>query len=284
VPRVLIVPNIGNDAALDAARELAAWLAEAGHDAVLAADDAQAAWLESNGVPPNEIGAPDLVVALGGDGTILKAVHLLAGAGSPILGVNLGRLGFLSGDDGAHVTDAVADALAGRGRTEQRLTLEISLTIGGRASGIHHAFNEAFVGRAVGARAVEIDVAVNGSFLSRVVCDGVVVSTATGSTAYAMSAGGPILAPDVAGMVVVAVSPHTLATRAVVAGPNDRVALTFPDPARASACVVVDGDLVPCRSQLERVEIAVGPHVVTLVRLGDRDFYAAVRETFLAGP
>jgi NAD+ kinase len=281
--RVLIVPNSDNGHAVDAARSLSAQLVEQGHEPVLARSDAVATGLDDLGVCVGAFGSLDLVVALGGDGTILKAVHLLDGSGVRILGVNLGRLGFLAGADGEGLFPAVEDALSGKGVIECRRTLEVSVQLGGRAGGVHHVLNEVFVGRGPGGRAVSMVAAVNGVELMRAVCDGMIVATPTGSTAYALSAGGPVMAPDVAGMLLIAVNPHTLVSRPVVLGPGDVVTLTAPDPARAGACVMVDGDVLPCRAALDSVDVRVGPQDVALVRLDGRGFYETARDTFFGG-
>ncbi|MDO8915421.1 MAG: NAD(+)/NADH kinase [Coriobacteriia bacterium] len=281
--RVLIVPNSDNGHAVEAARSLSAHLARQGHEPLLAESDAVAIGLDDRGAAVGAFGELDLVVALGGDGTILKAVHLLDGSGVPILGVNLGRLGFLAGADGDGLIPAVEKALAGEGVIERRRTLEVTIRLGGRAGGVHHVLNEVFVGRGPGGRAVNMAVAVNGVELTRAVCDGMIVATPTGSTAYALSAGGPVMAPDVAGMLVVTVNPHTLVSRPVVLGPGDVVTLTAPDPARAGVCVMVDGDTLPCRAALDRVDVRVGPQEVALVRLDGRGFYETARDTFFGG-
>jgi NAD+ kinase len=281
--RVLIVPNSDNGQAVEEARSLSAHLVRQGHEPLLAEADAVSTGLDEFGAALGAFGALDLVVALGGDGTILKAVHLLDGSGTPILGVNLGRLGFLAGADEGGIPSAVEEALGGKGIIEHRHTLQVSVVLGGRVGGMHHALNEVYVGRGPGARAVDMAVAVNGVALTRVVCDGMIVATPTGSTAYALSAGGPVMAPDVAGMLLVAANPHTLTSRPVVVGPDDVVTLTTPDPARAVACVVVDGDVLPCRATLDRVEVRVGPQEVALVRLGGRGFYETARDTFFGG-
>lgn len=279
--RVLLVPNNDNPRAVEAARMLAAVLPGDGHEPALSENDAAACGLDALAVAPAAIGAPDLTVALGGDGTILKAVHLLAGVDSPILGVNLGRLGFLSGANDGDVLAAVSATITGRGREERRSTLRAAVRLGGRESGAHEALNEVFVGRGSGARAVDLAVDVDGVRLARWVCDGVVIATPTGSTGYALSAGGPFVAPDVRGLLVVPVSPHSLKARPVLIGEGARVTVTFPDPAHAGSCVVVDGDVVPCRRSLERVDIEVSATVVRLVRLDGRGFVATVRDAFL---
>jgi len=113
------------------------------------------------------------------------------------------------------------------------------------------------------------------------VCDGVVLATPTGSTAYALSAGGPIVSPDVRGLVFVPVAPHALGVRPMVFAPGDCVSIACPNPARADACVSVDGDQVPCRTVLDRVEIRAGERDVRLMKLDGRDFYTTLSGTFL---
>lgn len=281
--RVLIVPNTGYPAAVEAARSLAAALPGGGHVPAFSHADAQACGLPELAAGA-DLGGPELVVALGGDGTILKAFHAVPSHETPVLGVNLGNLGFLCGSDGADIIGDVERAIRGEGRIERRATLEATLVAGGRSAGAQPALNEVFVGRATGARAVALAVAVDGEPLMRTVCDGCIVATPTGSTAYALSAGGPLVAPELRCLSVVPVSPHTLASRPIVLGPGSIVTLTLPDPRRAEACLVVDGDLVPCRQNLEKVEVRLADADVALVRLDGAGFMAGVRDTFLEGP
>jgi NAD+ kinase len=280
--RVLIVPNTDNPAAVEAARVLATALPEAGHAIALAEDDAFASGLDSHSVARSALGEPEIAVALGGDGTILKAVHLLAGADVPILGINLGRLGFLSGARDGDVVEEVLATVAGRATEERRSTLTAVVTVGGRASGSYDALNEVFIGRGAGSRAVEVAVAVDGEPLARWVADGLIVATPTGSTAYALSAGGPLLDPALRGLLVVPVGAHSLKARPLVLAEGATVSVTFPEPARADACVVVDGDVVPCRTALDGVDVRVGAADVRLLRLDGRAFVTSVRETFLS--
>jgi len=278
--RIHLVPNTDNPRACVAVRTLAAALGADGHAVTATVADALACDVE---VTAGIAADADLVVALGGDGTILKAAHLLAGADVPIFGVNLGRLGFLCGADDADPLASVRAALAGEGREERRNTLRAEVTHGGRMSGTHHALNEVFVGRSPGGRAVDIAVAVDGEPFARWLCDGVIIATPTGSTAYALSAGGPIVAPDLRAVLVVPVGAHSLAVRPLVLGEAARVSITLEDAGRADACVVVDGDLVPCRSSLDRVEITMGADDVRLVRVDARSFIATTRDAFLKG-
>ncbi len=232
------------------------------------------------GVSRSEVGEPGLAVALGGDGTILKAVHILSGVDAPILGVNLGRLGFLSGAEESELFASMESALAGEARIERRATLQAVVDVGGREAGRFHALNEIFVGRGGGARVVELEVRVNGARLWEFPCDGVIVATPTGSTAYALSAGGPIVSPEVRGIVLVPVAPHTLDSRPVVIGPSDTVEISCPNPARADACITVDGDQVPCRRALDSVSIWAGEHDVRLLKPDGKGFIEVLADKF----
>jgi NAD+ kinase len=278
--RVLVVPNPANPRSVDATREVVAHLHALGYEPVLVVEDAEACGL-ADGVARANIGAPELALALGGDGTILKAVHLLGPSETPVLGINLGRLGFLAGARGDDLLDAVDSALAGEARIECRQTVDASVVAGGRDAGRYRALNEVFIGRTGVSRGVELEVAVNGRTLYRFVCDGVLVSTPTGSTAYALSAGGPIVSPDVRGILVVPVAPHALDARPLLLGPSDTVTISCPNPARADACISVDGDMLPCRTALDSVEVVVGAHDVRLMTLDGGDFYGTLGRTFL---
>lgn len=279
--RVLLVPNPMNPRAVDAAREAASALGSTGYAPIMVTEDAERCGLSEIGVARSEIGEPSLVLALGGDGTILKAVHMLGDVDAPILGVNLGRLGFLSGADGDDLAEALESALAGEARIECRQTIEASVMAGGRDAGSYRALNEVFVGRGAATRAIELEVVVNETLISRYLCDGVVVATPTGSTAYALSAGGPVVAPGVRGIVVVPLAPHAIGVRPLVLAPGDVLTLRCPSTARADACVSIDGDHVPCRTALDNVRIKVSDHDVKLMKLDGRDFYSALARTFL---
>ncbi|MBN2822625.1 MAG: NAD(+)/NADH kinase [Coriobacteriia bacterium] len=279
--RVLLVPNPANHRSVEATVRAATILSAGGYEPVLVMEDARACDLLDRGVSRVELGEPGLVVALGGDGTILKAVHLLGDIEAPVLGINLGRLGFLSGADGDELAEALASALAGEVKIELRQTLTATVDIGGRQAGVYQALNEVFVGRGSAGRAIDIQVELNGVIVGRYVADGVIVATPTGSTAYSLSAGGPLVSPDIRAMVIVPVAPHTLSARAIVAAPGDLVEITCPNPARSDACVTIDGDQAPCRSVLDGVRIVVGEHDVRLLRLDGRGFYDVLSTTFL---
>lgn len=281
--RVVIVPNTENAQAVAATSELVTWLGGLGLEPVLVHSDAQAVGLDGFGVARSELGRPALAVALGGDGTILKAVHVLGDVEVPLLGVKFGRLGFLSGAGPERMREAIEATLAGDVRIERRATLRAEVVMNERVVGVYRALNEVVVSRAAAARVIGVDVALDGRTLMSMRADGVIVATATGSTAYALSAGGPVVAPSFGGMIVVPVAPHTFSTRSIVTEPQDTVEITLPDPTRSEACVVVDGEPMPCRRSIDRVTVTRGEHDVALVKLEGRDFYETVAHEFFGG-
>lgn len=281
--RALLVPNTMNPKAVAAAGELVAWLSGIGVEPVMTTADAEMCEIPSVAHPPTELGDLALAVAIGGDGTILKAFHALGEAEVPLLGVKFGRLGFLSGAAGENMREAVQSALAGEARIERRATLRAEVYMEGRLAGSYRAMNEVVLSRGASARVIALEVSVDGHTIADIRADGVVVATATGSTAYALSAGGPVVAPGYGGMIVVPVAPHTLQSRALVTGPSDVVEVRMPDPSRSDACVIVDGDLAPCRRAVERLVVARGSHDVPLVKLNGRDFYETVADEFFGG-
>jgi NAD+ kinase len=280
--RVLLVPNTGNPKAVAAASELATWLIAQGLEPVLSTADAAASGLADFGSEEALVDCV-LVVALGGDGTILKAASMLGGAEIPILGVNMGRLGFLSGAGPLQMREAVGDALAGDTCLERRATLSCTIATADGESERRFALNEIVVGRISASRVVSFDLSVSGRLVTRFRGDAAIVATATGSTAYALSAGGPIVAPDFTGMVVVPVAPHTLTARPLVTSGVDVVEIVLSDPARADACVTIDGIGVHCDGIVDRVTVSRGEHDVLLVRHDGRGFYDAVAAEFFGG-
>lgn len=276
--RVLLVPNVGNPASISATAEIATWLAAQDIEPVLDMSDASSCGLVDFGVEPFEVGEPGLAIALGGDGTILKAVHVLGDIEVPILGVNMGRLGFLTAAGPDQAREAIAAALAGDVRVERRATIRVRARhAGGQVE--FRALNEIFVGRSQVARVVGVSLSIDGALISRFRADGLIVATATGSTAYAMSAGGPIVAPGFGGMIVVPVAPHTLASRSILTDANDTVLIEF-DPLRSDSCMTIDGRAAACPDTVTSIEVSRHDVDALLVRVDHRGFYDAVATEF----
>jgi NAD+ kinase len=211
----------------------------------------------------------DLVVCLGGDGSVLRCARRVMEAGTPILGVNLGRLGFLTELDGTQVRDRLDDILAGGGRIEARTMLQARVS---KTEETFHGLNEAVVGRATLSRAIQLAVDVDGTRIADYRCDGVIVATATGSAAYAVSVGGPILYPESTDLVVVPVAPHLSAQHAVLVPGSQTVHITL-EP-NQQAVLSVDGQPDFELHERDSVQVTTSEQRVRFLRFKPRtDFY-----------
>jgi len=261
----------------------------------LAAADRLHQWCADNAVSIHSVkdDAPsDLVVALGGDGTIIRAVHEFSDGDIPVLGVKFGRLGFLSGAPAEELLVAVEAALRGKAEIERRALLRVDAYAGQQHLGTHYALNEALVGRHSDSQVISTRLNINNHTVYQLRGDGIIVATATGSTAYALSAGGPILSPESSAMVLVPLASHTLISRAIVTAPKDVVRIDMPDPDHAGASLSIDGTVVidnvylersnPCIEQhLTHIEVCIASnHWVSLVKTSSRLFFDTLATEF----
>lgn len=205
--------------------ELVPWLLAQGHVPVVTAED-QISPVGCEIVPEDELGAAvDLAVVLGGDGTMLRAARLVSDHGRPVLGINLGQLGFLVGFAPENAKQALADALAGALIQTRRMRLAVTFRRPGAEPVIRTALNDAVLHQGAMARLVEIDAFVDGGFVASYRADGLIVATPTGSTAYNMAAGGPIVLPDLAAMTLTPICAHALTNRPLVIGASNTICL-----------------------------------------------------------
>lgn len=213
----------------------------------------------------------ELVVVIGGDGTILRAAELAHDSGTPLLGVNLGHVGFLAEAEYDDV-GATIDAIVGRRYTaEDRLTLDVSVFRDGELVTSTFALNEASVEKAARERMLEVVVEVDGRPLSRWGCDGVVCATPTGSTAYNFSAGGPVVWPGVEALLMVPISAHALFARPLVVAPTSVLAIEV-IAAQAAGVLWCDGRRTVDLPPGARIEVRRGARPVRLVRLHEAPF------------
>ena len=219
------------------------------------------------------------LMTFGGDGTLLRGARLLHGAEVPILGVNLGRVGFLTTATRDGVGPAL-DALAtGRYLLERRMTLATRVTgENGNIQVAHQSLNDVAVHKAGVARVIRVRVLVNGEDLGPYTADGIIVSTPTGSTAYSLSAGGPIVAPGVEAMVITPVCAHTLAVRPVVVPAEHEVTIEPIYPWADDLFVSYDGQVGGTLVPGDRVDIRRSPSAVCLVRLGTDGYFSRMRQ------
>jgi NAD+ kinase len=205
--------------------ELVPWLREQGHVPVVTIED-QILPGGCEVVPEEELGgAVDVAVVLGGDGTMLRAARLVADHGRPVLGINLGQLGFLVGFAPSHAKQALADALAGRLPQTRRMRLAVTFRRRGAEPVVRYALNDAVLHQGAMARLVEIDAFVDGEFVASYRADGLIVATPTGSTAYNMAAGGPIVLPGQEAMTLTPICAHALTHRPLVISASNTIQL-----------------------------------------------------------
>lgn len=222
----------------------------------------------------------ELAISLGGDGTFLRAAHLCRDADVPVLGVNLGRLGFLAEVERHDLGPVLRAVAAGEYRIEDRATLTMEVHDGdGGFVASSWALNEVAVEKTVRQRLLLVDVYFDGTFFARVPADALLLATATGSTAYALSAGGPIVSPQVAATLVVPVAPHSLFDRTVVAGPEEVVRVELLE-GQASGLASCDGRAPVALGPGATVTVVGGARPVRLARVGLIDFPTLVRRKF----
>ena len=242
----LIIAHSGRPASLDAASVVARELVAAGakpvaldsqHAALTATADVEFLQLGID-VPVTDI---ELVVCLGGDGTILKAAEIMRDGSAPLLGVNMGHVGFLAELEVEDLESVVARVIAKDYTVDERLTLDVTVELAGKAVFNTWALNEASVEKLSRERMIEVIIAVDDRPISTFGCDGVLLSTPTGSTAYSFSAGGPVVWPTVEALIMVPLSAHALFARPLVTTPDSTLTVDLLDRNGASGVLWCDG-------------------------------------------
>ena len=246
----------------------------------------------------------DLAVSLGGDGTMLRTLELANVSRIPVLGVNLGRLGYLTEVEPVHLESSLARFIDGDFDIEERMTLEVTvfqtertgldssgnvpaipvaskgfeLDLDGHPGKSYIAVNDAVVEKTVPGHTIRVETAIAGRAFVTYSVDGILVATPTGSTAYNMSARGPIVSPNLQAIVLTPISPHMLFDRPMVLGVEEWVQLNLVDPRRA--VLVVDGVTVADLQPGDAVICRAGPHPARLITFGERDVHAVLRSRF----
>lgn len=274
--RILLVTNTRRPDAVDLARKTATALRDRGLQ--VAAPDDEWAQLALPGVVAVDGAAEgaaaegcELVVVLGGDGTLLRGAERARGTGVPLLGVNLGHVGFLAELEREDLEEVVEAVVARDYRVEQRMTVDARV-LDGDTEVVHTwALNEVSIEKAPADRMLELMVAIDGRPLSRWLCDGVVCATPTGSTAYAFSAGGPVVWPEVEALLLVPLSAHALFARPLVAAPTSVISIDSVAPAKQGV-LWADGRRSFELPHNARIEVRRHPEPVSFARLRDAPF------------
>ncbi|MGQ9627345.1 MAG: NAD(+)/NADH kinase [Anaerolineae bacterium] len=217
------------------------------------------------------LGELDLLITLGGDGTILRAARMAASHRVPILGINLGRLGFLAELEPEDWREGLEQVMEGNFWLEERMMLRVELWRGGKMLNSCDALNEAVIGRGSPPRMVHLATYIDGHYLTTYVADGVIVATATGSTAYALAAGGPILSPEMKDILLIPLAPHLNLDRALILPPTVtvRVEATAGDRAELS----VDGQALASLEENDCAQTRASPHSCLFARTREPAYF-----------
>jgi len=277
-PRIALVGRPGTPELAQPLADLARLLRSRGHAVVLEAETAASSPLPGcPTVAPDDLAtAVDLAIVLGGDGTMLAIARRLAPAAVPLIGINLGRLGFLTDIPVARMETTVQAMLDGRHVEERRTLLETRVE---RSSGVVEeclGLNDVVVNRGALGSLIEVAIEIDGRFVYAMRADGMIVATPTGSTAYALSAGGPILAPEVPAFALVPVAPHALTHRPVAV--PDTVTIAIIVRQGRDAAVHCDGQAHFELSEGDRVVMRRSPHVARFLHPEGYDYFAMLRQ------
>jgi NAD+ kinase len=276
---ILVVAHTGRQDSLNAGIDVCRQLIAAGLTPVLSDDEYDEIMAAAPDLQPIsmlgdavQIGDLELVIVLGGDGTILRAAELARGCSAPLLGVNLGHVGFLAESERENLDETVARALARDYLVEERMTLNVRVKVDHEVVYESWALNEATVEKASRERMLEVVIEVDGRPLSSFGCDGVVMSTPTGSTAYSFSAGGPVVWPALDALLLVPLSPHALFGRPLVVGPDSSLAVEVLDRTQGTGVLWCDGRRTTDLPAGARVVVRRSPTPVRLARLNQGPF------------
>lgn len=276
-----LVVHEERDAAMQVAADIAQWLHGRGHEVRLPTGDARRMDLVEQGVAEAAFGPGlDVAVSFGGDGTMLRTIDMVADHGVPVIGVNVGQLGYLTEVDPDGARMAVKRFLSGAYEIEERMMLSVQIDGAAAADAPQEiiALNEAVIEKTPSGHTVRLAVSVDGDYFTTYACDGLIVATPTGSTAYSFSARGPIVSPRHRCLVVTPVSPHMLFDRSMVLDPSAslRIEVTGHRPATIS----VDGRNLVTLEPGHAMRCTASTRTARLVSFGDSDFLGVLKTKF----
>jgi len=281
VASVALVVHRLRPEAVRVAQSAATWLREHGHDVRMAPEEADELDLRDCACDPEKLAAGlDLAVSLGGDGTMLRTVELVAHEGVPVLGVNVGRLGYLTELDPAQLPEALERFMSGAYDLEERMMLSVQVDApsGSLPSATLLALNEAVIEKAGAGHTIHAAVSINGTFFTTYAADGLIVATPTGSTAYAFSVRGPIVSPRQRALIVTPVSAHMLFDRSLVLDESETVRIELIDD--RPAILTVDGRELGTMRRGDAITCASAPYAARFVTFERRDFFKIVKTKF----
>jgi NAD+ kinase len=261
-----------------AVRSVAAWFQGRGVRVLLPTNHASRLSMSQLAADASEFAeAADFLLAIGGDGTFLAASRVGAPRGKPVLGVNLGGYGFLASIPESRMLEGLAGVMEGRLRVERRMMLAARVQGKGGPAGSFIALNDMVVGKGAFARLLRLETRISGELVSDFPVDGMIVATPTGSTGYAVAAGGPVVAPDLRALIVTPICSHALTARALIVSPEEVVELMVRDPQGEEVVLTADGQEGLCLGAGDRIEVREADFPALLIRPERACFYAQLR-------
>lgn len=274
---ICVMPNIHKDKNLRITRSLVEWIIQHGYTPILNEIVAQKIGFSEYGKSGTEIfEKSDFIVALGGDGTILNVARQCASFSTPILGVNLGHLGFLAEVDAENVVEAVEKIVNNEFFIDKRMMLEASIIKENMEAVNLIALNDIVVTRGSFSRMVKLKVFVNEQYVNTYLADGIIISSPTGSTAYSLSAGGPIVYPNLELFVITPICPHTLHSRSIIVSEKDKVKLVIVGE-NQDVMVTTDGQQGYKLNSGDTIYVKKSNRYTNLIRLKSMNFFELLR-------
>jgi NAD+ kinase len=268
--------------ALQFASEVIAWLTERDVEVLLDPDAATVLGRDDIAWDTETFGRLELLLTLGGDGTILAASHIAAPLGIPILGVHMGRFGFITETHPQELLARLDVMLEGELHVEDRMMVHGDVIREGEVVFSAVGLNEVVMNKGTMARTLHLRTSIGGDFVATYPADGVIVSTPTGSTAYALSAGGPLVEPTVQALLVVPIAPHTLAARPITIPPEETVSVTIESDG-GEALFAADSTQICSLVTGDQIEVRKAEYSTRIVTFGKSSFYGKVRKRLLWG-
>jgi NAD+ kinase len=258
--------------------ELRHWFGAHQIDVILDVETAAIVGEPGVGVPKQALPSQcDLIVVLGGDGTLLSVARVMGSNVVPVLAVNLGSLGFLTEITLEETFDTLADILEGKATTQKRLMIDVTVTRDGERCASYRALNDIVLTKEALARIIDIHVQIDGKFVATYKADGLIVATPTGSTAYTLSAGGPIVFPTLAAMLITPIASHTLTFRTLVVPDNVVVELSL-EATQESVFLTVDGQIGLALKGDDLLQVRKSAGCIELVESANKNFFDILRQ------
>ncbi|MBF0454686.1 MAG: NAD(+)/NADH kinase [Magnetococcales bacterium] len=277
-----IITKLSDPQALKATAQLAKWLNRQGCRVTITEEAAQDAKISKKVATPSPQATlphgQDLVVVIGGDGTFIAAFRATETAKTPLLGINLGRLGFLTEVPQEEMLQTMTDVLAGRFQLEERMLLSVSVQRQGEEILKHRVLNDAVIHKGALARMLEFQVSIDNRFVFNSRADGLIISSPTGSTAYALSAGGPIIHPTLNTILIVPICPHTLNNRPIAVPGEGLISVILDKDSSQDQRLTLDGQTGFPLLNGDRILIRQSEHRLRVLHAPERNYYSVLRQ------